>query len=249
MASRPTATPGAKMMYLIRRCATTSRNELVAHWFANHMPLVIAGQHRQAEAGERHATRYEATLFETFETEDEPTGDSWDGVAQLWWERPLPQPDRAHGTEPADSFQERVEPYVPWASTEYVVLDGTDRLPVEPLTLNDPFPTTRSGFTKLTSLVAAQDGADAGAFFDHWLDVHAPNVMAVMARVGGFRYVVSQSLSPETEPYAGMAELYFPDPDTLRAFGEEIEPDGMARWVDARRTLRYVSDTEMIGIP
>ena len=54
----PIPTPGAKMMYLIRRRPTTSREELVAHWYANHMPLVIAAQKRQADAGKLHATRY-----------------------------------------------------------------------------------------------------------------------------------------------------------------------------------------------
>ena len=34
----PESTPGAKMLYLIKRKPTTSREELVAHWFANHMP-------------------------------------------------------------------------------------------------------------------------------------------------------------------------------------------------------------------
>ena len=32
-----------------------------------------------------------------------------------------------------------------------------------------------------------------------------------MGKIGGFRYVVSHSLEPDTEPYAGMAELYFPN--------------------------------------
>ena len=43
-------TPGAKMMYLIKRRPTVSREELVVHWFANHMPLVIQSQKDQAAA-------------------------------------------------------------------------------------------------------------------------------------------------------------------------------------------------------
>ena len=35
-------TPGAKMMYLIKRKPETSREELVAHWFANHMLILSA---------------------------------------------------------------------------------------------------------------------------------------------------------------------------------------------------------------
>ena len=42
--STPTPTPGVKMNYLIKARPTTSREELVAHWFANHMPIVIAAQ-------------------------------------------------------------------------------------------------------------------------------------------------------------------------------------------------------------
>jgi uncharacterized protein (TIGR02118 family) len=243
--TEPIRTDGAKMQYLIRRRPSTSREELVAHWYANHMPLVIAGQQRQREAGKLAANRYVATLFGP----DRDGAHTWDGVAQLWWDRPLPTPDQPHGTEPTDSFQERVEPYVPWATTEFVVIDGSDRLPVEPLTLNAPFPTTRSGFHKVTFLVGAQPGADVEAFHRHWLEVHAPNVAGVMERVGGFRYVVSHSLDPAAAPYAGMAELYFDDADGWRRFREAIEPDGMERWSDPANTLVFRSDTEMIGIP
>ena len=43
-------TPGAKMMYLIRRKPATSREELVAHWFANHMPAVILYYHHHGDS-------------------------------------------------------------------------------------------------------------------------------------------------------------------------------------------------------
>lgn len=242
--ARAAATPGAKMMYLIKARPTTSREELVAHWFANHMPLVIAAQHAAAAAGKLHATRYVATLFDA----DRDGGRVWDGVAQLWWERALPRPEQPHGTVPTDSFQEKAEPYVPWATTEYVVLDGSEHLPVVPLTLNPPFPCTRSGFHKVTFLVGAQPGADCRALFDHWLDVHIPNVRSVMQQVGGFRYVVSHSLDPEAEPYAGMAELYFPDAAAWSRFRDTIQPDGMERWTDPSRTVVLRAGTEMIGI-
>lgn len=52
------ASPGAKMLYLIKRRASTSREELVAHWFANHMPAVIQAQHEQAEREKPHAHGY-----------------------------------------------------------------------------------------------------------------------------------------------------------------------------------------------
>ena len=239
------ATPGAKMQYLIKRRPATSREELVAHWFANHMPLVIAGQERSAAAGKLHATRYIATLFDA----DRDGTHVWDGVAQLWWAKPLPMPATPHGTTPTDTFQQKAEPYVPWATTEYVVLDDADRLGVQPNTLNPPFPCTRSGFVKQTFLVGTPPGADHDALFGHWLDIHVPNVAAVMAQVGGFRYVVSHSQNPAAEPYAGMAELYFADVDGWRRFRDTIKPDGMERWTDGGVTHVLRSTTEMVGIP
>ncbi len=243
--TQPLKSPGAKMMYFIKRRPETSREELVAHWFANHMPIVIAGQAERAARGKLHATRYIATLFDPDKTGEHP----WDGVAQLWWEKPLPVPATSHGTEPTDTFQEKAEPYIPWATTEYVVMDGSERLPVVALTLNEPFPTTRTGFFKITFLVAAKTNTDFDALFAHWLDVHVPNVTLVMHQVGGFRYVVSHSLNPEQEPYAGMAELYFPDASGWQRYRETIEPDGMERWVSDTETLALCAHTEMIGIP
>ena len=61
--------------------------------------------------------------------------------------------------------------------------------------------------------------------------------------------VVSHSLNPEQEPYAGMAELYFPDASGWQRYRETIEPDGMERWVSDTETLVLRAHTEMIGIP
>lgn len=238
-------TPGAKMMYLIRRLPTTSREELVVHWFANHMPLVIEGQRAQEAAGRLHATRYIATLFDPDRGGNHP----WDGVAQLWWDRALRRPTEPFGRPPADTFQAKAEPYVPWATQEYVVMDGSEHLPVEPLTLNPPFPCTRSGFFKMTFLVKAKPGTDFEALFHHWLTVHVPNVKETMETVGGFRYIVSHSLEPEVEPYAGMAELYFPDASGWSRYKDVIRPDGMEQWVSDEGTLALRARTEMIGIP
>ena len=241
-ASRPLDTPGAKMMYLIKRKPATTREELIAHWFANHMPDVIARNKQSGAAGKLHAERYIATLFDP--KPDRPH--DWDGVAQLWYERALPRPHSPHGQEPADTFQEKAEPYLPWATREYVVMDGT--LPLNPPTLNPPFPCTRSGFFKVTFLVSLKQGADRGDLFDHWLDVHVPNVRQTMEAVGGFRYVVSHSLEVEAETYAGMAELYFPDAAGWASYREHIRPDGMGQWVDADALLIFNSGTEMVGI-
>ena len=74
----------------------------------------------------------------------------------------LPRPAQASGVEPYDTFQQVVEPYWPWATREYVVIDGA--LPLKPLTPNEPFPCTRSGFFKLTFLIALKEGGDRCAY-------------------------------------------------------------------------------------
>lgn len=235
--------PGAKTLFLIKRLAGTSREELVAHWFANHMPSVIAGQRRQAEQGRVHAFRYIVTLYGANPAGEHP----WDGMAQLWFSEALPRPEKPYGRPPRDTFQQKTEPYLPWTTTEYVVLDGA--LPVQPLTLNEPFPCTRSGFFKVSFLVAAKADANYDAFFAHWLGAHVPNVKSVMEQVGGFRYVVSLSAHPGAEAFAGLAELYFADASGWQRYRETITEDGMEQWVDRERMKILRSDTEMVGIP
>lgn len=237
-----TLTEGAKMLYLIKRRADASREELIMHWFANHMPGVIAAQARQAERGRPHAWRYIATLFDA-----RPDGNAYDGIAQLWFDTPLPKAKVAHGTEPADTFQQKAEPYLGWATREYVCIDG--ELPVEPLTLNDPFPTTRSGFFKVVFLVPAKPDVDMDAMYASWLDDHVPNVSSVMHEVGGFRYVVSHSLDPAIEDFAGMAELYFEDASGWERYKRTISTDPFAEFVDVPNMLRFEAQTEMVGIP
>lgn len=244
-ATPPEATPGTKMLYLIKRKPATSREELVAHWFANHMPAIIQGQNRQVAQGKPHPRRYIVTLYEANEKGEH----LWDGIAQLWWDKPLRRPEEAHGTTPTDTFQQKAEPYVPWATTEYVVINGSDTLKVEPLTLNAPFPCTRSGFYKVSFLVKTKVGADFDKFFSHWLTVHLPNVSSIMEQVGGFGYVVSHSIEPQVEPYAGLAELYFHDEAAWAAYIKAIRPDGMEEWVDGSGTLVLGAKTEMIGVP
>jgi hypothetical protein len=233
--------PGAKMQYLIKRRPSTSREELIAHWFANHMSGVIARNESYADENKR-ATRYVASLFD----QEDAAPPAWDGVAQLWYNAPLPHPNQASGVEPYDTFQQRVEPYWPWATREWVFVDGT--LPLDPLTLNAPFPCTRSGFVKQVSLVAARPGVDVQKMFDHWLNAHGPNVQETMTKVGGFRYAVSLSTDLEHAPYAGMAELYFPDRKAQAAFWDILKPDGFQDFSDPERTVRFRCGTEMVGI-
>ncbi|MFQ5382326.1 MAG: hypothetical protein ACE5EF_12015, partial [Dehalococcoidia bacterium] len=63
-----------------------------------------------------------------------------------------------------------------------------------------------------------------------------------------FRYVISHSLEPQSEPYAGMAELYFPDEEGWDAYRHVSRPDGMERWVDSDRLVVLPAVTEMVGI-
>lgn len=237
------ATPGSKMQYLIRRRPQVSREDLVANWFANHMPGVVTQQRKSADRGRLAAQRYIATVFEP----DADGNQAWDGVAQLWFPEALPRPQWPHGDPPRDTFQERAEPYMPWPTTEYVIVDGLIR--VEPNSFDKPFPCTRSGFVKTTMLVVAKPDTDHDAYFAHWLDVHAPNVASVLEQVGGIRYVISTSDEPDVDPYLGMAELWFPSLAELAAFNQAYESDGIEELVDYENSPVLRSSTEMIGIP
>lgn len=238
--TRPTQTLGTKVQYLIERRATTSREELIAHWFANHMPRVIARNEGNRVVGQPYARRYWASLFDS----DGPA--DWDGVAQLWYDQVPTIPKQPSGTVPADTFHEKVQPYSAWLTHEWVFIDGA--VPFDVPTLDAPFPCTRSGFLKQVSLVPAKPGVSVAKMFDHWLDVHGPNVQKTLEQVGGIRYAVSLSADPDNAPYAGMAELYFPNAGAQTAFWEALEPDGFQQWADADHTLRFRCGTEMLGI-
>lgn len=238
-----TPTPGTKMQFLIKRRDGVSREELAANWFANHMPAVIARENGKAGGTDLHAKRYIATIYEP----DRSGALRWDGVAQLWFDAPLPRATSPHGAKPLDTFQQKAEPYVGWPTTEFVALDG--ELPGGPNTMNDPFPYSRSGFLKVTSLLTAKADTDIDAFFAHWLNVHAPNVVDVLNQVGGMRYAISQSQDPNTDPYTGMAEIWLPDKDALRAYSELFTPDGIEDFVDREHSPILWSHTEFVGIP
>ncbi len=237
------ATPGTKMQFLISRRPGVTRDELVVNWFANHMPAALTRQKQMAASAGTPDPRYIATLYDPV-----PSGNQvWDGVAQIWTDAPFPREEAPHGTTPRDTFQQKAMPYVGWPTTEYVIVDGD--LPLAPNDLNEPFPCTRSGFLKVTTILTAKAEADHRALVDHWLNVHAPNVAGVMGQVGGFRYVVSVSDEPAVDPYNGMAELYFPDKAALRRYAELYESDGIEQYLDADARLVFRSTTEMVGIP
>ena len=70
-----------------------------------------------------------------------------------------------------------------------------------------------------------------------------------MHQVGGVRYVISHSIDPDDEPYAGMAELYFRDPSGWARYFEVIQPDAFRPLVDTAESKWFGADTELIGIP
>jgi hypothetical protein len=226
------------MMFPVRRKPNTSHDELIAYWFAHHMPVTIA-----AMAGRGRG--YIGTVFKATQESD----GGWDGVAQMFLSKPLPNPPEGFGAKPVDSFHERVEPYFGWATREYVVESGADNLPVRPLTLSVPYPTSRSGFFKVVSFVPAKAEVDQESFQSYWLDEHVPRVANAMRQVNGFRYVVGLSLEPEAAPYAGMEELYFHDASAWQRFQEVVQPDEMSRWIVDEGPQMFFSDTEFVAIP
>ena len=239
------ATVGTKDVVLIKRKPTTSREQLVVHWYAHHMPRVIQGRLNLMARGRPRLRRYIVTLFDPNENGEH----AWDGMAHLWWDEAPPGPDAPGGTTPTDTFQQMAEAYVHWATTEYVVIDDSEHLDVEPLTLDTPFPSARSGFYKVSILVKAKRGTDFEKLYAHWLSTHLHNVRSAIEEVGGFRYVVSHSVDPAAEHYAGLAELYFHDHGGWLRYREVIRPDGMEEWVDRSETLVLGGITEMIGVP
>ncbi|MCK9276054.1 MAG: EthD domain-containing protein [Syntrophales bacterium] len=243
--ANPELTPEAKMIFLIKRKPATSREELVAYWYAHHMPKVIEINRNQEAKGNLFARRYIVSLFDATRKGEYP----WDGMAHLWFDSPLPKPEVPLGIPPKDSFQQKVEPHMPWATREFCVIDGSEYIKVEPLTLNAPFPCMRSGIYKVNFLVKAKEGVDFDTFYSHWLNVHIPNVKSVMEEVGGFRYMVSHSIHPQDEPYAGLAELYFNNETDWIKYREAIKDDGMEEFLDLKKTRILKTKTEMIGIP
>ena len=234
-----------KLIFLIKRRAYASREELIMQWYKNHMPSVIDAQARALEQGRDGASKYIAQLFNSSNKPDM----AWDGMAHLWFAEAQKPAPVDHGREPTDTFQEKAEPYFSWATREYVVMDGSEHLNVAPLTRNAPYPSTRSGFHRVNYLVPALEGVNYEQFYKHWLDVHVPNIREWMTAAGGFRYVVSHSIYPKQAPYAGMAELYFHEQTAWEHCQSLMRADGMENFVDSRRMDIMHGDTEMVGIP
>ena len=172
---------------------------------------------------------------------------TWDGMAQLHFDKPLPMPKQAHGEPAQGMFQMLAEPYLPWATVRYRFMDSD--IDCHPNPLQSPWPATRTGFYKQCFLVAARSGVDFEAMFDHWLNVHVPNVMNTMRQADGLRYNLSLSIDPLNAPYAGLAELYFGSRDDWVRYRDLITADGLETYVNDEASFYVGCETEMIGIP
>lgn len=229
---------GVKMLFPVRRKQETSRSEFIAFWFAHHMPVTIA-----AMAGRGRG--YIGTVFDS----DPDTRSAWDGIAQMFLSKRLNNPPAGFGAEPVDSFHERIEPYFGWPTREFVVVPGSGELPVRPLTLSVPYPTSRSGFFKVVTFFPRVAGASQEALQSRWLDKRAPAIAEALQLAGGFRYTVSISMEPNAAPYAGMEELYFHDESAWRRFEQADPPNEALDEGTPEERQQFFSDTEFIGIP
>ena len=174
----------------------------------------------------------------------------WDGMAQMFLDAPLPNPPEGFGAKPVDSFHERaVEPYFGLATREYVLLDGSEQLPVRPLTLGGPFPTSRSGFYKVIAFYPSRPDMDDEQEHNRWLSQQAERTVRAMQRAHGFRYVLSLAMDPAAEPYACIEELYFPDRSAWQRFIASVRAEGGAYSALQSTAQVFFADTEFVAIP
>lgn len=235
------ATVNTKMLFLIRRREHATRDALIAHWYKNHMPAVIAAQSSAKSRGFNHATRYWATLFQ-----DDPKS-RWDGVAQLWFESPMPYPQMPFGTQPSDSFQEHAAPYNAWETSETVLFD---HLPApEGLTLNEAYPTTRTRVHRTTVLIPSEtERLDLNAL-NEWLEQNTSHFGSRAQGSGCLRCAVSLSTEFDRDPYLALIEFYFAAADDWQNYSADVGDAFIQALLVAEETEIYFSDTELIGIP
>ena len=113
------------MVYLIKRRAETSREELIT--LVCHPCEALSTEIWETEGRINQRRTTMSRLYSIRAT----VRYTRDGAAQLWYDAPsdaLPNERR----RAYDTFQQVVEPYWPWATREYVVIDGA--LPLKPPT-------------------------------------------------------------------------------------------------------------------
>lgn len=211
-----------KFVFLVKRADHVTHDELVRHWQEIHLPGVA--EHLRPD-------HYRVTFFD--QRDEAP----FDGMAVLWYaDAERGRYMLGEGSPEAvrrDGFLDRVQtPYTKLECEEHVIVDGPR--PGEAL--------------KLTALVRAKAGIDGQELYQHWLDVHAPNVAGELrSTAGGLRYALSFATQGQSEPdFAGMAELWYESADASRAHAEKLEDDGFGRYVEAATML---IGREIVGIP
>lgn len=194
---------------------------------------MVAYYTSQAKKGRPAPTRYIASVFDYSgdNGSQESSSAPWDGVAQLWWPQIPASPKQPHGTKPTDTFQEKAEPYNQWATKEYVLLDG--ELTVKPNTLNAPFPTSRSGFFKVTVLYSSSSSNLAS---------EAVKRTSALKNAGCFRHILDISEESGSQ-YSAMEEIYFKEAGQWRQFEKSV---GAQLFQGATVLL---GGTELVGIP
>ncbi len=128
-------------------------------------------------------------------------GDGQEGVIAN-----LPEPIRA------DPFYDMIGARTAMTLAEHVIVEGD---------------TTMAGF-KIAAFVRRRDDVSADEFFDHWLQIHAPNVGEYLTRTdGAFRYVVNHAIdAPDDAPFHGVAELWYADEAASQAHLGAVPLDG-----------------------
>ncbi len=231
---------------MVRRKDNVSRDEFVARWYAHHMPKIIAQVNEGAANNRRFTSSYVVSLFDNIVSGLPEDNQPLDGMAVMLTDREVARPNNGRRFTPGDSFVQLAEPFWSWQTQEYVVLDPSDRLPLTPHTFGPPFPTTRSGFIKVTRLlITHNENGDWTRLKQHWLDTRLPCLRDKILSVGGFGLLANISLYPEDNRYAGAEEYYFHNLSQWQRF---VEING----VNGDELLRdqgcYLTSTEFVAL-
>lgn len=131
----------------------------------------------------------------------------------------------------ADPFYEMIDERVVLTTTEHVIVDG---------------PAENHGL-KLTVFVRRRPGTSADAFFEHWLDVHGPNMgRHLEATDGGLRYVINFDHGADDDAeFHGVAEVWYRDSEAAKVHTSSLTDDGFGEHASAREML-YIAGNEIV---
>ncbi len=112
----------------------------------------------------------------------------------------------------ADPFYDMIGARTAMTLSEHVIVDGE---------------TTAAGF-KIAAFVCRRADVQPEEFFEHWLQIHAPNVAGYLGRTeGALRYVVNHFVdAPQDAPFHGVAELWYTDEAASKAHLGAVPSDG-----------------------